>query len=47
MEEKRSLVLVSGGIDSAVVLFWAKSQGMECEALTFLYQTQAKQEKKR
>lgn len=46
MVKNRSLVMVSGGIDSAVALFWARSQGWECEALTFLYQTQVEQEKK-
>jgi 7-cyano-7-deazaguanine synthase len=46
MVNNRSLVMVSGGIDSAVALFWARSQGQHCEALTFLYPTQAEQEKK-
>ena len=46
MRNNRSLVMVSGGIDSAVALFWAMSKGQHCEALTFLYPNQAKQEKK-
>ena len=46
MSNKRSLVMVSGGIDSAVALFWAKSVGMECEGITFTYPDQAEEEKK-
>lgn len=46
MKRNRTLVMVSGGIDSAVALFWARSQGHHCEAITFLYPNQAEQEKK-
>ncbi len=46
MGNNKSLVMVSGGIDSAVALFWAKSVGMECEGITFTYPGQAEPEKK-
>ena len=46
MENNKCLVLISGGIDSAVALFWAKYSGMVCEGLTFMYNNQAKAEKK-
>ncbi|MFZ4643668.1 MAG: 7-cyano-7-deazaguanine synthase QueC, partial [Phycisphaerales bacterium] len=34
---KRAVVLVSGGMDSAVVLAWMKREGFECIALSFDY----------
>jgi 7-cyano-7-deazaguanine synthase len=34
---KRAIVLVSGGMDSAVVLAWMKREGFECIALSFDY----------
>ncbi len=34
---KRAVVLLSGGLDSATVLAIAKSQGLDCVALTVLY----------
>lgn len=39
-----ALVLVSGGIDSAVALFWAKRQGWVVHALTFDYPTRPPRE---
>jgi len=36
--EKRALVLLSGGLDSATVLAIAQSQGFRCYALSFDYQ---------
>ena len=35
--KKRAVVLLSGGLDSAVALFYAKSRGYDCHALTFDY----------
>lgn len=37
MTEKRALVLLSGGQDSTTALFWAQSQGYQCEAVAFDY----------
>lgn len=34
---KRAVVLVSGGMDSAVVLSWMKREGFDCIALSFDY----------
>lgn len=36
-EPKRALVLLSGGLDSTVALWWALDQGYEVTALTFNY----------
>lgn len=33
----KAIVLLSGGLDSATALFWAKSRGFDCHALTFEY----------
>ncbi len=34
---KKAIVLFSGGLDSTTCLYWALSQGYECEALTVSY----------
>lgn len=34
---RRAVVLLSGGLDSTVALWWAQKQGWTCEALTFRY----------
>ena len=33
----KSIVLLSGGIDSATALFWSKNKGYDTYALTFKY----------
>lgn len=35
--KKKAVVLLSGGLDSAVALYSAKSEGYECQCLTFDY----------
>jgi 7-cyano-7-deazaguanine synthase len=40
----KAVVLFSGGIDSATVLFWALDQGFDVIALSFNYQGRAQQE---
>jgi 7-cyano-7-deazaguanine synthase len=37
MKKKGAVVLLSGGMDSAVALWWAKSRGWHCHALAFDY----------
>lgn len=37
MSKKRAVVLLSGGLDSATCLFWAKDKGYALEALTVHY----------
>ncbi len=37
MNERKAVVLLSGGLDSSTVLAIAKSQGFECNALSFQY----------
>ncbi len=37
MSQKRAVVLVSGGLDSATTLAIAREEGYACHALTFLY----------
>ena len=36
-KHKKAIVLFSGGLDSTTCLYWARSQGYECEALTVSY----------
>lgn len=47
-EEKRekAILLLSGGIDSAVALYWAQHKGYEVIALSFNYDLRPEQEKK-
>lgn len=40
----RAIVLLSGGLDSAVTLWWAKAQGWEVQPLTFDYYGRPKRE---
>lgn len=44
MAEKRAIVLISGGLDSATTLAIARSEGFECYALTFGYGQRHKRE---
>lgn len=36
-QQERAVILLSGGLDSAVVLAWAKSRGYACHALSVRY----------
>ena len=40
----RAVVLVSGGLDSAVALYWAREQGWDLQPLTFHYRHRAARE---
>ena len=42
--KKRSIVMLSGGLDSAVALFWSMDKGHEVETLTFDYFRRSRQE---
>lgn len=42
--KKRAILLLSGGIDSATVLYWGINQGYEIFALSLLYKWRAKNE---
>ena len=44
MTNKRAVVLLSGGLDSATTLAWACSEGFRCYALTFAYGQRHKRE---
>jgi len=41
---KKAVVLLSGGLDSATCLYWAKSQGYDCYCLVFDYGQRHKKE---
>src|SRR2546427_11307756 len=41
---ERAIVLLSGGVDSAVALWWAKKQGWDIRPLTFDYFGRPKRE---
>ena len=36
-ENKKAIILLSGGLDSATTLAIARGEGFQCYALTFLY----------
>lgn len=44
MKNKKAIVLLSGGLDSAVTLFWAKSKTYKCHNLIFDYGQRHKKE---
>lgn len=44
---KKAVILLSGGLDSATTLFWAKDKGYRCYALSFDYGQRHKREIKR
>ena len=44
MKQTKALVLFSGGIDSSVVLWWARAQGWDCSTLSFKFPSRRKQE---
>ena len=44
MADKKAIILLSGGIDSATTLAIARSEGFQCYALTFRYGQRHKQE---
>jgi len=43
---KRAIILLSGGIDSATALYWALNKGYDCIALSINYNWRPEQEKK-
>jgi 7-cyano-7-deazaguanine synthase len=44
-EPRRAIVLLSGGIDSAVALFWARREGFAVQALEFEYHERPRRER--
>jgi 7-cyano-7-deazaguanine synthase len=44
MINKKAIVLLSGGLDSAVTLYWALSKGYKCNALIFDYNQRHRKE---
>jgi 7-cyano-7-deazaguanine synthase len=45
-KEKSAIVLLSGGLDSAVALYWAKNEGYDLIALSINYRNRPENEKK-
>lgn len=45
MTTRRSVLLLSGGLDSAVALWWARREGLETVALTLGYNNRAERER--
>ncbi|MHA2122873.1 MAG: NAD-dependent epimerase/dehydratase family protein, partial [Promethearchaeota archaeon] len=43
--EKKAIILLSGGIDSATTLFWAKKEGYDLTALSFNYHLRPEKER--
>ncbi|MCG2718727.1 MAG: 7-cyano-7-deazaguanine synthase [Nanoarchaeota archaeon] len=43
-EKKKALILLSGGIDSTVALYWALEKGYDCSGLAFQYKNQPEAE---
>ncbi|MFX1499205.1 MAG: 7-cyano-7-deazaguanine synthase [Promethearchaeota archaeon] len=43
--DKKAIILLSGGIDSATALFWALKEGYKVKAISFNYKWRPKQEK--
>ena len=41
---KKAVVLLSGGIDSAAALWWARNKGWELATLTFVFPGRRKKE---
>jgi 7-cyano-7-deazaguanine synthase len=41
---QKAIVLLSGGLDSSTTLYWAQSQGYNCEALSIFYGQRHKRE---
>jgi len=44
VKSKKAVVLLSGGLDSATALYWAKAKGYHCQALIFDYGQRHKEE---
>lgn len=44
VKRNKAIVLLSGGMDSAVALWWAKNQGWDCRAISFDYGQRHKKE---
>lgn len=46
MKESKALVMLSGGLDSATCLYWAKGNFSQVYAITFDYYDRIENEKK-